>query len=201
MIRKISFVLFLILSFAVHSKTLLVLGDSLSAGYNMSIEQSWPSLLPNVISQEHNQTIEVINGSVSGDTTGNGLAKLPALIEQHTPDYVLVELGANDGLRGFKPNLVKDNLNEIISLSQSSGAKVFLMQIRIPPNYGKRYTQLFENIYPDLAHSNQVTLVPFFLEHVIQRADWMMDDGLHPKAQAQPWIAEFVANQLQPHLD
>jgi acyl-CoA thioesterase-1 len=167
----------------------------------MSIEQSWPSLLPNIISQEHNQTIEVINGSVSGDTTGNGLAKLPALIEQHTPDYVLVELGANDGLRGFKPNLVKDNLNEIISLSQSSGAKVFLMQIRIPPNYGKRYTQLFENIYPDLAHSNQVTLVPFFLEHVIQRADWMMDDGLHPKAQAQPWIAEFVANQLQPHLD
>ncbi len=167
----------------------------------MSIEQSWPSLLPEVISQEHNQTIDVINGSVSGDTTGNGLAKLPSLIEQHKPDYVLVELGANDGLRGFQPNLVKDNLNEIISLSQSSGAKVFLMQIRIPPNYGKRYTQIFENIYPTLAQSEQITLVPFFLEHVIQRPDWMMDDGLHPKPQAQPWIAEFVANQLHPYLD
>jgi acyl-CoA thioesterase-1 len=201
MIRKISFVLLLTLSFAVHSKTLLVLGDSLSAGYNMSIEQSWPSLLPGVISQEHNQTIDVVNGSVSGDTTGNGLAKLPSLIEQHKPDYVLVELGANDGLRGFQPNLVKDNLNEIITLSQSSGAKVFLMQIKIPPNYGKRYTQIFENIYPTLAQSKEVTLVPFFLEHVIQRTEWMMDDGLHPKPQAQPWIAEFVANQLKPHLD
>ncbi|MEF1310950.1 arylesterase [Vibrio mytili] len=200
MIRLLSLFLFFSLSTLAHAnEKLLVLGDSLSAGYQMPIEKSWPSLLSNAL-LEHDQDVTVINGSISGDTTGNGLARLPQLLDQHTPDFVILELGANDGLRGFPPKLITANLSKMITMIKNSGAKVFMMQIRVPPNYGKRYSEMFYDIYPKLAEHQQVTLLPFFLEHVVTKPEWMMDDGLHPKPEAQPWIAEFVAQELIKHL-
>ncbi|HHJ3230173.1 arylesterase [Vibrio parahaemolyticus] len=200
MIRLLSLVLFFCLSAASQaSEKLLVLGDSLSAGYQMPIEKSWPSLLPDAL-LEHGQDVTVVNGSISGDTTGNGLARLPQLLDQHTPDLVLIELGANDGLRGFPPKVITSNLSKMISMIKDSGANVVMMQIRVPPNYGKRYSDMFYGIYPKLAEHQQVQLMPFFLEHVITKPEWMMDDGLHPKPEAQPWIAEFVAQELVKHL-
>ncbi|MFA0440266.1 arylesterase [Vibrio sp. 10N.286.49.C2] len=195
------FVLILISLASFHAKatSILILGDSLSAGYNMKAEQSWPTLLPDLLSTSK-QPVVVINGSVSGDTTGNGLAKMSGLLEEHQPDYVLIELGANDGLRGFQPNIVKNNLHQLITMSKDAGAKVMLMQIRIPPNYGKRYAKMFEAIYPDLAEETSTPLIPFFLEQVITKPEWMMEDGLHPKAVAQPFIAETIANELRPYL-
>ena len=196
MIRILSLVLFFCLFATAHaSEKLLVLGDSLSAGYQMPIEESWPSLLPDAF-LEHGQDVKVVNGSISGDTTGNGLARLPSLLKQHTPDLVLIELGANDGLRGFPPKLITSNLSKMITMIKESGADVVMMQIRVPPNYGKRYSDMFYGIYPKLAEHQQVNLIPFFLEHVIVKPEWMMQDGLHPKPEAQPYIAKFVAQEL-----
>ncbi|GEM79364.1 arylesterase [Vibrio superstes] len=198
MIRVLSFV-FLFLSINANAASLLVLGDSLSAGYQMPIEKAWPTLLPEELSERGHQ-MRIINGSISGDTTGNGLTRLPALLDKHRPDYVLIELGANDGLRGFPPKLIKDNLTKLIDLSEESGAKVIVMQIQVPPNYGRRYTQSFEQVYPSVTEDRGVDLIPFFLAEIITDPDLMMQDGLHPKANAQPWIAEFVALQLSPLL-
>ncbi|MGC9402165.1 multifunctional acyl-CoA thioesterase I/protease I/lysophospholipase L1 [Vibrio genomosp. F10] len=199
MIRLFSLILLVLCSSIAHSKTLLVLGDSLSAGYNMPIEQAWPSLLGNALAN-HNKTIEIVNGSVSGDTTGNGLSRLPLLLEEHQPNYVLIELGANDGLRGFPPNLISNTLTELIKITKDAGAQPILMQIRIPPNYGKRYSDAFFQIYPNLAEQENIPLLPFFLEQVVIKPEWMMEDGLHPKPVAQPWIAEFVAEKISVHL-
>ncbi|WP_261824429.1 arylesterase [Vibrio neonatus] len=198
MIRLLS-LLFVCFSMNVSAATLLVLGDSLSAGYQMPIEKAWPTLLPDELAQNGHQ-MRIINGSISGDTTGNGLNRLPALLQQHQPDYVLIELGANDGLRGFSPKLVKNNLVKLIDLSQESGAKVILMQIQVPPNYGKRYTQSFAQVYPTVSQEKNVELIPFFLAEIITSKDLIMQDGLHPTQKAQPWIAKFVAQQLTPIL-
>ncbi len=178
---------------------LLIVGDSLSAGYQMSADQAWPSLLPQAL-QKYNRSVTVVNASISGDTTGNSLARLPQLLQQHTPDYVLLELGANDGLRGFSPQIPEQNLAQMIDRVTQSGAKAILMQIRIPPNYGKRYSQAFSSIYPKLSEEKQIPLLPFFLEQVIVRDEWMQSDGLHPNEKAQPWIAEWMAQQLSPIL-
>ena len=162
----------------------------------MPIEKAWPSLLPDVLVQK-GKPVDVINGSISGDTTGNGLARLPQLLDQHKPDSVLIELGANDGLRGFAPPIIKQNLNTIIDTIEAAGATPILMQIHVLPNYGKRYTQAFSGIYPALAADRSVALIPFFLEGIItSNPQWIMDDGLHPKPEAQSWIAEFVADSI-----
>lgn len=113
---------------------------------------------------------------------------------------MLIELGANDGLRGFPPKTIAANLSRMIQMTKASGAKPALMQIRVPPNYGKRYSQAFFDLYPTLAEHQQVPLLPFFLEQVITKPEWMMQDGLHPTADAQPWIAEFVAEMFSKHL-
>ncbi len=176
-----------------------MLGDSLSAGYQMPIEKAWPTLLPDELAQNGHQ-MRIINGSISGDTTGNGLTRLPSLLQQHKPDYVLIELGANDGLRGFSPKLVKNNLAKLIDLSQDSDAQVILMQIQVPPNYGKRYTQAFAQVYPTVSKEKNVQLIPFFLPEIITSEGLIMQDGLHPTEKAQPWIAQFVAEQLNPIL-
>ncbi|MFA0015974.1 arylesterase [Vibrio lentus] len=207
MTRLISFLFFILFSTAslAQSSTsaqvskLLVLGDSLSAGYNMDIKQSWPSLLPDAL-EKHDKTVNVVNGSISGDTTGNGLARLPQLLEEHAPDTVLIELGANDGLRGFPPKLMSANLDQIIEQVKAAGAKPIMMQIKIPPNYGKRYNEQFEYVFTSLSDQQDVPLLPFFLEHIILKPEWMMNDGLHPKPEAQPWIAEFVAEELYQYL-
>ncbi|MFA0035724.1 arylesterase [Vibrio sp. 10N.261.52.A1] len=207
MTRLISFLLFIFFSTAslaqgsasAQDSKLLILGDSLSAGYNMDIKQSWPSLLPDALAK-HDKAVTVVNGSISGDTTGNGLARLPQLLEEHAPDTVLIELGANDGLRGFPPKLMSSNLDQIIEQIKAAGARPIMMQIKIPPNYGKRYNQQFEYVFAALADQQNVPLLPFFLEHIILKPEWMMNDGLHPKPEAQPWIAEFVAEELYQYL-
>ena len=176
-----------------HNTTLLIVGDSLSAGYKMPVEKSWPVLLTSQLAP----SITVINASISGDTTGNGLARLPALLAQHQPDYVLIELGANDGLRGFSPTIVTNNLIAMIDTIKSKNAQPLLMQIQVPTNYGKRYSQAFSSLYPTLSREKNIQLVPFYLEQVITKPEWMMDDGLHPNLKAQPWIAEFMATELK----
>ncbi|WP_277206474.1 multifunctional acyl-CoA thioesterase I/protease I/lysophospholipase L1 [Vibrio misgurnus] len=199
MIRWISLWLLMLFSATASSNTLLILGDSLSAGYAMPIEQAWPSLLTEALG-EKGQTLSVVNASISGDTTGNGLERLPALLTQHQPDLVLIELGANDGLRGFPLRTVSQNLSTMIEQIQAHNTTALLMQIRIPPNYGKRYSEGFAQIYPSLAEQFSIPLLSFFLEQVIVKPEWMMADGLHPKPEAQPWIADFVAEQLSEHL-
>ncbi|WP_165313798.1 multifunctional acyl-CoA thioesterase I/protease I/lysophospholipase L1 [Vibrio ziniensis] len=199
MTRLLSLLLVVLFSANASSNTLLVLGDSLSAGYNMSIEQAWPNLLGDALKNK-GKSVTVINGSISGDTTGNGLSRLPSLLKQHNPDSVLIELGANDGLRGFPPQLVENNLKTMIDTIQAQNSQVILMQIRIPPNYGKRYSEAFSQLYPTIASEKSVPLIPFFLEQVIVKPEWMMQDGLHPKPDAQPWIADFMAEQLEPLL-
>ncbi|GMM89134.1 arylesterase [Vibrio fortis] len=201
MTRLISFLIFILFSTATlaQGQTILVLGDSLSAGYNMDIKQSWPTLLPDALS-EYDKEVTVINGSISGDTTGNGLSRLPQLLIEHTPDTVLIELGANDGLRGFPPKVIEQNLVKIIEQIRASGAEPVMMQIRIPPNYGKRYNEQFEYVFTSLSDQQKVPLLPFFLEHIILKPEWMMNDGLHPKPEAQPWIADFVAEKLYQYL-
>ncbi|WP_028863104.1 multifunctional acyl-CoA thioesterase I/protease I/lysophospholipase L1 [Psychromonas aquimarina] len=199
MTKILSFVFILLFPALANSTTLLILGDSLSAGYNMPIEQSWPSLLSEQL-DKHNKSSLVINASISGDTTGNGAARLPALLKEHKPTSVLIELGANDGLRGFSPAAIKTNLEEMIRLIEAQNVQVILMQIEVPPNYGKRYSQAFSSLYPKLSEKHAVPLIPFFLEQVILKPQWIMKDGLHPTAQAQPWIAQFMAKELSPYL-
>ncbi|WP_375319959.1 multifunctional acyl-CoA thioesterase I/protease I/lysophospholipase L1 [Aliivibrio logei] len=182
-----------------YSQTLLILGDSLSAGYHMPIEQSWPSLLPAQLNKLNKPT-EVVNGSISGNTTGNGLNRLPALLSQHKPNYVLIELGANDGLRGFPPQKINVHLEKMLTQIKAANAQPLLMQIQVPPNYGKRYSQAFGSLYPKLSEKYEIPLLPFFLEKVVIKPEWMMKDGLHPKSEAQPWIAEFMAKELAPYL-
>ncbi len=197
--RFLSVVLLVFFSFSAFSNTLLVVGDSLSAGYRMPAEKSWPVLMESVLEQKGHY-ITVVNASISGDTTGNGLARLPKLLQQHKPDYVIIELGANDGLRGFPPSTIRKNLSQMITQVQEQGGKAMLVQIRVPPNYGKRYSEVFSNIYPQLSQKYDAPLLPFFLEEIILRQEWMMEDGLHPKPDAQPWIAEFMVSELMPHL-
>ncbi|KOO04396.1 multifunctional acyl-CoA thioesterase I/protease I/lysophospholipase L1 [Vibrio nereis] len=199
MFRLLSLAIIVVFAFPANASKLLILGDSLSAGYQMPIEKAWPTLLPDVLSQK-GKSIDVINASISGDTTGNGIARLPQLLTQHQPDYVLIELGANDGLRGFPPQMIQKNLARLIDMVRVSDSTPLLMQIRVLPNYGKRYTNAFADLYPKLAKQQDVPLLPFFLEGVITKPEWMMEDGLHPKSEAQPWIAEFVAAELINHL-
>ncbi len=166
----------------------------------MPIEKAWPSLLPNVMADK-GKPLTVVNGSISGDTTGNGLARLPQLLDEHQPSLVLIELGANDGLRGFPPSLIEGNLVSIIDQIKAANAKPLLMQIHILPNYGKRYTQAFSSLYPKIAQQHDVALMPFMLEPIMRdNPDWIMSDGLHPKPDAQPRIAEFISHQLIKHL-
>ncbi|CAO97492.1 Acyl-CoA thioesterase I [Erwinia tasmaniensis Et1/99] len=179
---------------AAAADTLLVLGDSLSAGYRMSASAAWPALL----NEKWQKSPAIINGSISGDTTAQGLARLSALLEQHQPRWVLIELGGNDGLRGFPPQQVEQDLNQAIAQIQAAKAQPLLMQVRLPANYGKRYTDSFAAIYPRLASQHAIPLVPFFMEQVYLKPEWMQDDGIHPNPSAQPFIADLMAKQLAP---
>ncbi|HFP3027776.1 multifunctional acyl-CoA thioesterase I/protease I/lysophospholipase L1 [Yersinia enterocolitica] len=182
---------------AAATDTLLILGDSLSAGYRLPIAEAWPSRLDKTW-QTTPSLPKVVNASISGDTAAQGLARLPALLKQHQPRWVLIELGANDGLRGFPPQDIQRDLTQVINLIKEAKAQPLLMQIRIPPNYGRRYTDAFSTMYPQLAQQFGIPLVPFFMEQVAVKPEWMQDDGLHPNAQAQPFIADWMAQQLKP---
>lgn len=182
---------------AFAADTLLILGDSLSAGYQMPAANAWPTLL-NTQWQTQKKGVAVVNASISGDTTAQGLARLPALLKQHQPRWVLIELGGNDGLRGFPAANIEQDLTKIITLVKQANAQPLLMQIRLPTNYGRRYTESFSNIYPKLAEQFALPLLPFFMEQVYLKPEWMMEDGIHPTRDAQPFIAEWMAKQLEP---
>ncbi|MEO1889270.1 MAG: arylesterase [Cycloclasticus sp.] len=179
------------------ANTIVVLGDSISAAYNMPEEKGWVNVLQQTLN-ENDLPYTLINKSISGDTTSGGLARIDKALEQHKPEIVLLELGANDGLRGFPPFLIKKNLRELIKRCQESGAQVLLLSMRIPTNYGKRYTDMFYNNYPDLAEEMDIPFVPFILEDVSLAQDMMQSDGLHPNEKAQPIIAEKVWGYLEP---
>ncbi|WP_263754760.1 multifunctional acyl-CoA thioesterase I/protease I/lysophospholipase L1 [Kosakonia cowanii] len=189
------FLFLLLLTFrAAAADTLLILGDSLSAGYRMAATAAWPALLNNKWQQQP----VVVNASISGDTSQQGLARLPALLKEHKPRWVLIELGGNDGLRGFPPQQTEQTLRQIIQTVKSADAKPLLMQIRLPANYGRRYTEAFGAIYPKLSSELDVPLLPFFMEEVYLKPQWMQDDGIHPNRDAQPFIADWMATRLAP---
>lgn len=178
------------------AKTVLVLGDSLSAGYGLKDGQSWVTLLADKLGDKH----KVVNASVSGDTTANGLTRLPSALAQHKPDIVIIELGGNDGLRGQPLGLIEKNLSALISRSQKAGATVVLAGMQILPNYGPRYTGGFSALYGKLARQHQTALVPFLLEGIGGQATLMQADGIHPTAEAQPTIVANVLPVLAPLL-
>jgi acyl-CoA thioesterase-1 len=181
------------------NKSLLVLGDSLSAAYGLLQSEGWVSLLEKQW-QDGNYGIDVINAAISGDTTDGGLARLPRLLEQHQPTHVLIELGGNDGLRGGNINKMRENLNKMIALAKNTGAEVLLQDIEIPTNYGRRYTKMFSDSYELLAEENDVVYVPFFLNDIALDKTLMQQDGIHPNKTAQPLIASFMYTQLTPHI-
>lgn len=178
--------------------TVLVMGDSLSAGRGIKLEESWVSLVQQELAKK--QQAKIINASVSGQTTSEGLTRLPTLLSQHKPDIVILELGGNDGLRGQPIKIMKQNLQIMIKLSEDSGAKVILAGMQIPTNYGPRYTTQFKETYSQLADENKIILIPFLLEGVATRSDLFQDDGIHPTAAAQPIIVKNVLPVLLPLL-
>ncbi len=178
---------------------LLILGDSLSAGYGLLQAQSWVSLLQNIWLDE-NRKVEVINAAISGETSDGGLARLPRLLDQHAPTHVLIELGGNDGLQGHNVTKLQENLSKMIELVKAEGAEVYLQDMEIPTNYGRRYNQLFGNSFDTVAAQQNVTLVPFFMQEIALNDELMQRDGIHPNEKGQPLIAEFMHGQLTPLL-
>lgn len=196
----VSFLLLLVVGVTpVQAKTLLVLGDSLSAAYGIPPDKGWVSLLEQELKQR-DSNIRVINASISGETSSGGLNRLPRLLASHRPDLVLLELGANDGLRGTPLSVLSQNLRTMIELSQSADAQMLLIGIRLPPNYGPQYTERFYQIYPQLANEYGLSLVPFLLEGVAVNPQLMQRDGLHPNSDAQPILLQTVWKQLAPLL-
>ena len=175
----------------------LVWGDSLSAAYGIPVDKGWVSLLQ----EQYKDELDVVNASISGETTQGGLSRLPDALESHKPTLLLLELGANDGLRGIQTETMQENLQQMIVMSQEAGAKVVLLGIRIPLNYGFTYTQKFEKVYVDLAEQYDLPLLPFLLETVALDYDLMQSDGLHPTADAQPKVLEHVMTMLKTVLD
>ena len=182
-----------------HATTLLVYGDSLSAGYQLAPEQSWPALLQQ---QWHTEQVklQLVNASISGETTQGGLARLSQTLQQHKPEVVLIELGANDGLRGLAPELTRQNLEQMVTQIRQAGATPLLMQIRLPRNYGQRYIQKFEAIYPELAKQQQIPLLPFMLEPLLGEPELFLPDGLHPNAEGQQRLATQLFSLLTPEI-
>jgi acyl-CoA thioesterase I len=192
--------LFIALQNAVASdRTILVMGDSLSAAYGIRPEQGWVALLTQRL-KTSGYGYEVVNASVSGETSNGGLQRLPRAIQIHQPSIVILELGANDGLRGLPVPVTKENLAKMVQLSQKAGARVVLLGIRIPPNYGPRYATEFAGMYPEIAKQFQLPLVPFLLDKVALDPALMQDDGLHPNARGEPQVLDTVWQGLEPLL-
>lgn len=179
--------------------TVLIVGDSISAAFGLDTRQGWVALLEKRL-KDQGFTDRVVNASVSGDTSAGGQARLPALLAEHKPEVVILELGGNDGLRGQPPRQLQQNLASMIDSSQAQGAKVLLLGMQLPPNYGVRYTQAFSQVYSQLASEKKVALVPFFLDGVGGHSELMQADGLHPAAAAQGKLLENVWPTLKPLL-
>jgi acyl-CoA thioesterase-1 len=189
----------LLLSQGAAAGTVLIVGDSISAAFGLDTRLGWVTLLEQRMKQE-GFTDQVVNASISGDTSAGGQARLPALLAEHKPELVILELGGNDGLRGQQPTQLQQNLASMIDRSRDAGAKVLLLGMQIPPNYGPRYTNAFKAVYSNLAEEKKVPLVPFFLEGVGGIPELMQADGLHPAAVAQQKLLENVWPTLKPLL-
>ena len=192
--------LFIALQNAVASaRTILVFGDSLSAAYGIRPEQGWVPLL---VQRLHAQGYgyQVVNASVSGETSSGGLERLPRALELHTPEIVILELGANDGLRGLPVSALRENLARMVQLAQATGARVLLVGIRIPPNYGSRYTEEFARVFPEVAQQYHLPLVPFLLDKVALDPALMQEDGMHPNAAGEPPVLDTLWPYLKPLL-
>ena len=175
------------------ASTLLVLGDSLSAGYGINPEKGWVSLLQADLEPKH----RIINASISGDTTGNGMARLPLLLEKFNPDYVVIELGGNDGLQGHPLTRVKSNLKTMIELCRQQNARPVLVAMQLPPNYGKRYAESFAQLFPKLAGEQNIPLLSFPFETLVTTEGMLQQDGIHPTEKAQPIIKQMVVGELK----
>ncbi|HUN73202.1 MAG TPA: arylesterase [Steroidobacteraceae bacterium] len=184
---------------AAQPRTILVFGDSLSAAYNLAVEQGWVALLNRRLHAQ-GYGYDTANASISGETTSGGLQRLPRALRLHHPAIVILELGANDGLRGLPLDQTRANLARMIELSRQAGARVLLLGIRLPPNYGPRYGTAFAMLYGELAEQFQVPLVPFLLEKVALNPELMQSDGLHPNAAGEPAVLQTVWPYLRPML-
>ncbi len=185
----------------VQLPTLLVWGDSLSAAYGIPVEKGWVSLLQTRLEDQAN----VLNASISGETTQGGAVRLAAALDKHKPNILLIELGGNDGLRGIRTDIMQKNMAAMIEIAQKQGIKVGLLGIKIPPNYGKRYTEQFEKVFSDLADQYQLSFVPFILEGIASDYDLMQADGIHPNVEAQKRLLDnimpVVKVVLEQHLN
>lgn len=174
------------------AKTILILGDSLSAGYGIDAKQGWVNLLQQRLDQQYPKQHKVVNASVSGETTSGALARLPKLLQTYQPEIVVIELGGNDGLRGQPPQMIQKNLAQLIQLSQKQKASVLLFGMKIPPNYGTAYSSAFEKNYKVVSQQYKVKLLPFFLEGVAGYKNLIQNDQIHPNAKAQPILLNLA---------
>ena len=182
----------MLLSTAGHAAdvpTVLIFGDSLSAGYGIDVDQSWATLLQERL-REQGYEHRVVNASITGETTEGGAERIGPALKNFEPSLIILELGGNDGLRGFPPERMRENLEKIITTSKSSGAAVVLLGIRIPSNYGARYTQAFESVFRETAEALDIPWIEFFMEGIALNEELMQDDGIHPNAAAQPKLLE-----------
>lgn len=182
--------------FVVSAKTIMIVGDSLSAGYGIQPQQGWVHLLQKRLDQQYPKQHKVVNASVSGETTSGALARLPKLLQTHRPDVVVIELGGNDGLRGQPPQMIQKNLANLIQHSQKAKAKVVIFGMKMPPNYGSAYSKAFENNYKVVSQQYKVKLLPFFLEGIAGNKQLMQKDLIHPNAKAQP----ILLNNAYPYI-
>ena len=195
---KIILILFLSFSYSItaDTKKLLILGDSISAGYGLKESENWVQLLETSLNASGTE-LKIINSSISGDTTIGGLSRIESDLRKHNPNYVLVELGGNDALRGYPIDKIKTNLLKIIDASIAAEANPIIMQIRIPPNYGKNYVAAFESIYSEIAVEKNIPKMSFILEKVALDKSLMQQDGIHPNSKAQPLIAKQVEIEIK----
>jgi len=196
--------LFLIVSLFItngyFAKVIMVFGDSLSAGYGLENNSGWVTLLEKRIADTNN-SYTIVNASISGNTSGNGLGRIETDLNLHNPDILILELGGNDGLRGHPPSLFKSNMEQIIQHSHNKNVRVLLLGIKLPPSYGQRYSKAFESVYSDLSESYQLPFVPFFMDKVGVNKELMQKDGIHPNLKGQPQLLENVWPLLEPMLD
>ncbi|WP_418655337.1 arylesterase [Acinetobacter ursingii] len=185
-----------LIPFAVEAKTILIVGDSISAGYGINPEQGWVQLLQKRLDQQYPKQHKVVNASVSGETTSGALARMPKLLQNYKPDVVVIELGGNDALRGQPPQMIQKNLGQLVQQSQQAKAKVLLFGMKIPPNYGTAYSQAFENNYKVISQQYKIKLLPFFMQGIAGHKDLMQNDQIHPNAKAQ----SILLNNAYPYI-
>lgn len=185
-----------LIPFSLSAKTIMIVGDSISAGYGMQPQQGWVHLLQKRLDQHYPKQHKVVNASVSGETTSGALARLPKLLQTHRPDVVVIELGGNDGLRGQPPQMIQKNLAALVQQSQKAKANVIVFGMKMPPNYGQAYSKAFENNYKVVSQQYKLKLLPFFMQGVAGNKGLMQQDQIHPNAKAQT----ILLNNAYPYI-